>query len=596
MPRHCLVLFAALAIYLSADQMAFAQSVAPWPVDAGDYVTDPTKFVRGPGFYLSWVKILLSWSIFLAWVYTSDWVNQDAQRMKFKFETWNAIVCFSFIGAFILLWLLPWYLMSFPLLLVAYAVPLTAYIKQRNAKVSTADQVLTPEHIRFWLSQRLRKYGVKIDAQSKKKSIGPTVALTSRGGANDRDDSANLLSARQAPGFPACGELLHQALTQGAGGIMLDFSREATAIRYQVDGVWGEVQTRDRESGDAILAVMKTLSALNPAERTARQKGSFGAEHEKKRYVCKFTSQGIKTGERALVQFDDGVAQKARLIDIGMRQKMQDDLKALLGQKRGLVLVSAPPGGGLTTLMAATVGAVDRFMRSAVGVEEVTNRDMIVENVPITTFSAAQGQTPATVLPELIRQYPDVFVVPDLADAQTVGILCEQVVGEDRLVVASIRSKEAPEALLRVLMLKVPIKQFVPAITAVVNQRLIRKLCETCKQAYTPPPQVLQQMGLPADRVESFYRPPQPPPPEPGKDPPPVCSDCKGVGYRGRTGIFEFLVVDDLVRTTLLKQPQLDSVKAAARKAGMRSLQEEGIMLVAKGVTSVQELMRVLKE
>ena len=124
-----------------------------------------------------------------------------------------------------------------------------------------------------------------------------------------------------------------------------------------------------------------------------------------------------------------------------------------------------------------------------------------------------------------------------------------------------------------------------------VNQRLVRKLCDACKEAYTPPPQILQQLGIPEGRVQAFYRPPQPNPEEP-KEP---CEVCGGIGYLGRTAIFELLVVGDAVRKALTTA-KLDLLRQAARKDGMKNLQEEGVLLVAKGVTSLPELMRVLKQ
>jgi len=143
------------------------------------------------------------------------------------------------------------------------------------------------------------------------------------------------------------------------------------------------------------------------------------------------------------------------------------------------------------------------------------------------------------------------------------------------------------------LMLKVPPAQFAAAATAVLNGRLVRKLCETCKEAYTPPPEVLKQLGLPAGRIEALYRPPtQPIDP---KNPEKVCEKCLGVGYLGRTAIFELLVVDDNIRQILGKTPKLDLLRNAVRASKQRTLQEEGILLVAKGVTSIPELMRVLK-
>jgi type II secretory ATPase GspE/PulE/Tfp pilus assembly ATPase PilB-like protein len=142
------------------------------------------------------------------------------------------------------------------------------------------------------------------------------------------------------------------------------------------------------------------------------------------------------------------------------------------------------------------------------------------------------------------------------------------------------------------MALKGPQAKFAKAAKLALNQRMIRRLCEHCKEAYAPPPQVLQQLGIPAGRVEALYRTPTPDP----ERPQPPCAHCRGVGYMGRTGIFELLMVDDGVREAMLKRPQLEVIRQMARKAGMRTLQEEGIVLVAKGVTSLPELMRVLKE
>ena len=138
--------------------------------------------------------------------------------------------------------------------------------------------------------------------------------------------------------------------------------------------------------------------------------------------------------------------------------------------------------------------------------------------------------------------------------------------------------------------MKVPAKEFAPVIKAVLYQRLIRLLCPDCKVGYTPPPEVLKKMGIPTGKVEQLYRPPKP------EEIDKPCRACQGMGYQGRTGIFELLVVNDQIREILVKQPKLDLLKKAARASHQRLLQEEGILLVAKGVTSIPELMRVLKQ
>lgn len=373
--------------------------------------------------------------------------------------------------------------------------------------------------------------------------------------------------------------------------MLLDYAQDGVACRIQVDGVWHNAQNRERETADAALEVLKTICALNPADRRSKQVGEFGAETEGRKLRLRFTSQGVPTGERVLMQqIEVGLAKK-RLPDVGMRDKMQEQLKEVLNRKKGFVVLSSPPGGGLSTMMHAVVGTMDRYMRSFVGLEDQTKREMEMENVPVKTFDPQGGDNSSeAVLARILREYPDAIVASEPSNAATMDELVEQS-DTDRFVVTSIRAKEASEALLRCLMLKTKPQPFIHNVSASLNCRLIRKLCESCREAYQPPPEVMQQLGLPPGRVQAFYRPPTPNPEQ--KE---VCKQCNGLGYHGRTALFELLVVDDGVRQALLRSPQLDTVRNMARKAGMRTLQEEGIVLVAKGVTSLPELMRVLKE
>ncbi|MCU0962547.1 MAG: hypothetical protein MUF48_20825 [Pirellulaceae bacterium] len=135
-------------------------------------------------------------------------------------------------------------------------------------------------------------------------------------------------------------------------------------------------------------------------------------------------------------------------------------------------------------------------------------------------------------------------------------------------------------------------------ITAAVNQRLIRLLCETCRQAYEPPAALLEKLGIPKGRVEVLYREFQPPPPgtKKRKGEPEICPDCGGLGYKGRTAFFELIRVSEDMRRALVEQPRPEILRRLAHEAGSLSMQEEGVLLVARGATSVSELQRVLKQ
>jgi type II secretory ATPase GspE/PulE/Tfp pilus assembly ATPase PilB-like protein len=505
---------------------------------------------------------------------------------------WNSIVFFTFVAAFILLWLIPLFAIGFVLLILAYFGPLTAYVMYRNSTVTAERRILTPDHLKHVWEERIKTIGVKVDPEKKKaKREGPPVQFTGKGGQTDRENTANVLLAKQSPGWPVARELIADMIEHRADSAMLDYTQAEVGVRYQIDGVWHNYESRERESGDPMLAVLKTVAALKANERKAKQEGAFAVEFKGLKKNCRIAAQGVPTGERVVIHMTDTVDRMWTMEELGMRTKVEEQLNEVLGRPKGFVLFSSLPAGGLTTTLDTAVRSLDRFMRDVVAVEDAVRREHEIQNVPVTTFNSAAGETALTGLGKVIRSYPNVLVLRDLTDADTVDFLCDQV-GSDRLVISGIRAKESAEALLRVLMLKVPATTFAPSVTGVVHQRMIRKLCEKCKEAYAPPAETLKQLGIPAGRVQAFYRPPSP---QPGQQAPPPCDDCLNVGYKGRTVIFELMVVDDGVRQALMTTPRVDAIRTAARKAGMRTLQEEGIVMVVKGTTSLAELQRVLK-
>lgn len=585
-----------LAWLLLGDAAGAQEATSAWP--PFPIPNDPKQFPRGPGGYLSMWKMGFFLGLFLLWVKTTDWVNQDCQELRLNYGLWNSVVAGVFFVCVLLLWLLPWFVVGYVLLLIGYAVPLTIYVLERNKNLPRDKQVMTPSHWRRMIAGVANRLGFKMDTEKKAAhELGPEVKLIAQGGASEQADQATIIAARQLPGYVSAKELLDQAHKMRAEQVMLEYTQAAVGVKYQIDGVWHNHNPMEREPGDAMLVVFKAIASMNPADRVKKQSGKFAAELRGQKLSCRIQSQGTQTGEVAVISFEQKKLVFSSLDELGMRGKMQDQIKEIIGQKSGFVLVSSMPGGGLTTTFDVLMNSTDRFMRNFVGVEDEAKREREIENIPMTRFDSRRGETPQNVLPKLIRTYPDVYVFRDLVNGETVNTLCDQVSQEQRFVFASIRAKEAVEAILRVLMLKADAEKVAAVITAVLNVRLVRKLCDSCKEAYAPSPEALQQLGLPPGKVQALYRPPVPPPPDSdaARHYKP-CEDCMAIGYRGRTAIFELALVDDRMRQILAKQPKLDLLRDASKKAGNRNLQEEGVLLVAKGITSVPELVRVLKQ
>jgi type II secretory ATPase GspE/PulE/Tfp pilus assembly ATPase PilB-like protein len=237
-------------------------------------------------------------------------------------------------------------------------------------------------------------------------------------------------------------------------------------------------------------------------------------------------------------------------------------------------------------------------MRDFVAVEEVKKHEPDVENVDVQKYDASKGEKPEDVIKKLILKQPEAMCLPEIASGEAVSMLSKWIQDENKLGLISLRAKDAVDAILRLQALKVPPESLAETVKGVVYTRLVRRLCESCRQGVQPSPELLQRLGIPAGRVQVLYQEKQPPQPgqEKKRGEPEICPACKGLGYKGRVAIYEILVLDDKMKQGVLKQANAETLKKLSRAAGNRSLQEEGVLLVALGTTSLNELQRVLKQ
>jgi type II secretory ATPase GspE/PulE/Tfp pilus assembly ATPase PilB-like protein len=619
MLRNLVWLLVAAAILLVGADLLYAQAqgYAAYAPTGGDNAID-----RGPGFYLAGYKLFLLVLVFLLWVYTTDWISRDGvelgEGIGMPWQVWGPISVFSFFLVFFLATLnVPFFAAGYPLLVLAWLVPLTIYVVMRNARVTQEKKVLTRDHLKNWFANlgRRRKREVKAVHPWE---MGPPVELAATTPLQQQNQ-AILIEARQSPAFVSTKIVLADALDNRAEKIMLDYTPEAVAIRYDVDGIWHNAAPQvelpqlkgpplkgppNREVGDMMLAVMKKMANLNIMDRRSRQEGKFRTEFSGARYDTTLLSQGTQTGERALVTFQLVTKHFPTLEELGMRDGLREKVKELIGPgASGVVVFASLPQDGLSSLWTASLRSTDRLMRDFMSIQDQANLERDVENVELVKYNLAGGETPDKMLPKLLLKQPEVVCIPHVPNGETVAALCNYSLNEDRphLALISTRAKDAAETLLRVAALGVPLDLFAKSVKGVVFVRLIRKLCELCREGVQPTPELLQRLGIPVGRVQVLYRekqplPPGQPPPPKKKGEPEICPACRGLGYRGRTGIYEVLVVDDKIRHALVKQASVDDIRKLARQAGNRNLQEEGILIMALGTTSLTELQRVMKQ
>ena len=418
-------------------------------------------------------------------------------------------------------------------------------------------------------------------------------------GDTPEDQEETVKMVKQSPGFPPAANICAEAIHRDADLTVLDYTQQQVNIRFRIDGLWHPGQPMERQTGDYMLAVLKQLAGLDYRDRRNKQKGGFATEYQRFKQKFKIVSQGSKTGERVGLYLSYKKPPLETLEDLGIRQSMVPQIVDLMKmfEKGGMFLSSAMPGEGYTSCWRATLDSADRLVRDFVVLEDVNSKEPEVINVMSETFDRSKGETAMTPMPQLLLREPDVLAVPELTDGELVDNLVSTSSTNNIPIYLRNPGKNAIDALLRVLALNPNRQKFLELLSGVVCMRLVRTLCEDCRIEYPPHPQLLQKLGLPQGRIERLYRPFvfQPGMVDEEQNEIQPCTNCNGIGYKGRTGIFELLKMNDQLRQSATKNPQYKSLMAIARANGHISLQQEAAVVIAKGVTSVEELQRMLQ-
>ena len=410
-----------------------------------------------------------------------------------------------------------------------------------------------------------------------------------------------LIGCRNMEQFAPAIMLTAQAIKSRADQILMDFSAQGVAIRIRVDGIWENMPPMDRPTGDGVLVIFKRLCEMNPADRRSRQQGKLPLKYKGDEWILDITSQGIPSGERVLVRIEPKKAVLKGLADLGMREKMQEQLRGLLNKDDSMFLFTGSPGQALPTTWRVGLESADRFVRDFHSIEVVNSGEPELINITQHTFDPSAGETPMTILKSLLLKQPDVLVFPDFYGEDVLKLIVGEIRDENRKAITRFPGNNAIEGLLAFLAkYNSQRDEILNVMSGVLNQRLIRRLCTDCRQPFQPQPQLLQKLGIPQGRVKVLYQPFIPPPPEQRVDANgkpieiQICKKCHGRGYYGRAGLFELLTLDDVLKDAIRRSASPEQIAPIARQQGFLSFQEEGVLAVVTGLTSIQEIQRVL--
>ncbi len=376
-------------------------------------------------------------------------------------------------------------------------------------------------------------------------------------------------------------EFLQNAVTLRSTDVLLDpRSDDQYSIRFRIDG---ELEENDR-TGSAIgvnmLNCLKIASKLDIAERRRPQDGSFMIKTSDWEINCRLACTGTLRGPKGAIRILDRRMGLKPITELGMRAQDLGQLHKATHKKSGLILICGPTGSGKTTTLYSILQQFRDADRNLVTIEDPIEYPL--EHASQTQVSEKTGITFANALRSILRQNPDVILVGEIRDQETADLVI-QASNTGHLVLSTIHGNDSTHAFMRLYDLEVPASRLSGALTAILSQRLVRRLCPTCRKpvALTPAQRdIFKQHNVPITQAYA----------------PGGCMECRNTGYHGREGVFELLFVNRQINDLLTQDPTVDQLGDAAAAAGMIRMYQHGLQKVAEGITNLEEVQRVCIE
>ncbi|KAA3662414.1 MAG: type II secretion system protein GspE, partial [Calditrichaeota bacterium] len=384
-------------------------------------------------------------------------------------------------------------------------------------------------------------------------------------------------AAEDAPVIKLVNLIIGQAITDGASDIHISPEEDKLMVRYRVDGILREAFSPPKNLQAAIISRIKILSELDIAETRIPQDGRCQATFNGNAVDLRVSTLPTVYGENIVCRILDKSSLMINLEDLGFSEESLTSLQQALASSYGILLVTGPTGSGKTTTLYSCLNKINTPEKNIITIEDpVEYRLPLIRQAQV---NAKAKMTFAAGLRSILRQDPDIVMVGEIRDSETAKIAVEAAL-TGHLVLSTLHTNDAPGAVTRLIEMGVEPFLVASATIGVLAQRLVRKICPKCKYAYTPEPDLLNELGFnPSQRKWVFYK---------GKG----CKHCNQQGYKSRLGIYEILLFNEEVRTLCLQSATSDDIKKAAIRNGMRTLRQDGFVKALKGVTTIEEVMR----
>jgi len=401
---------------------------------------------------------------------------------------------------------------------------------------------------------------------------------------DSRSEEASLEQLRtavdEAPIIRAVNQILNSAIQAGASDIHIEPHRNDVKVRLRIDGVLQDIMSPPKSVQAPLISRIKILADMDIAERRLPQDGHIHLRAEGKEYDLRVSSLPTVLGEKIVLRLLDQSSTKVQLNDIGFDGPLLELWEGLITKPYGMILVTGPTGSGKTTTLYTSLARINTPERNIVSVENPVEYQ--IPRVNQVQVNPKVGLTFASGLRTILRQDPDVVLIGEIRDRETAEIAVQASM-TGHLVLSTIHTNDAPGAVVRLRDMGIEPFLITSSLIGVLAQRLVRVLCPKCKEAYVPPVDALHRLGLDPVKAKDvhLYR---------GRG----CDHCRKTGYKGRIGVFELMVMTDPLRTLAVTGAPTEKLRAGAIAEGMRTLKDDAVQKVLEGITSFEEMLRVV--
>lgn len=514
--------------------------------------------------------------LLMAWIPIVGWVNVDSQEVRTKNILWTGIN-FGIPAAAAMLWLfLPFYLIGVLIFIITVITSSVLYVMHRNSLVAEFERVLTVSHIKGLISNDQKK----VDKITK-----GIVFVT----ANKNEVEAPAFKSPEFHGFKLAQEIIDDAIWRRAMEVTFLPSTEEYNIYYKIDGVSVKQEPKPREEMDYLVKFLKQMSDLDLNEKRKPQTGSFTAKKESRNYAFRVNTGGSTAGEKIqITRVEEESLMK--ISDIGLTKNQLEMFEKIRDLEKGVFIISGPASSGVSTTFYACIRNHDPFISNINTIEKKEGKS--IPNITQIYYKLSDTGTTsyARRLQTMFRTGPDIIGVADCEDADTAKVITNVLSNDKKIVYVSFSAPSVIQAIVKWFKLVPDRNMAIDLLNGVCCQRLVRKLCTQCREAYEPNREVFKKFNLPADKIKILYRKGEIEYDKHGK--PMLCEKCQGSGFVGRTGIFEAVFFDDQLKEDIKKATSLQEIANLLRRAKMLYLQEQAIRKVAEGITSIDEVIR----